>query len=287
MKILSLLERKELVKKFVAFDYHYITDDSDIFGVIYKITNLKNGKVYIGKTSRFYSRMMEHIRGALDEKYDTRSCSSLYNAMRSDGIENFVSEIIYTAETEEDLLEMEIRFIVMFKSLLPEFGYNMTVDRLLYSRQKSSSEKRSRSHKNKKHTKTFLKKNSNPIAAIHLEKRMFIRCDGCTLFGRYFFKDKDKSIFSHCVKNNSMYKGWYLLSLNNSGIFNHINNLECKISDCKNSILKEKLINFKLLYEIIANRDLETIERDFDLYNLEYANDSSSYSLTKVSSRVI
>lgn len=60
-----------------------------------------------------------------------------------------------------------------------------------------------------------------------------------------------------------------------------------KINSCKNNQLKEKLNNFKILYEIIANNDLETIEREFDYYSLEYNNDSDDIILINKSSRVI
>ena len=287
MSFITLNERKRLVKKFIAFDYTDIINDPNIFGVVYKITNLINDKVYIVKTSRYRYRMMEHIRGALDESYDNRSCHRLYQAMREDGIENFVSEIIYIAYNENDLLDMEIRFIVIFQSLLDEYGYNMSVDRLKYSKHHKSSKKRSISHTNKKHNKKSLKKNSDPIYAVNLIERKFIICDGCTMFGRYFFNGKDKAIFSHCIRDNTVYHNWYLLSADKYKIMSQLDKLDEKINSCKTNQLKEKLNNFKILYEIIANNDLETIEREFDYYSLEYNNDSDDIILINKSSRVI
>lgn len=286
MPILTLSKKKELVNNFIAYDYNHMLDDPSIFGVIYKITNSIDGKSYIGKTSRFYERMTEHVRGASDPKYDKGSCYRLYQSMRSEGIENFYAEIIYIAYNEDDLLEMEIRFIVLYNSLLPEYGYNMSVDRLKYSKQKKSSDKRSKSHMNKRHPIKFLKSNSDPIAAVNLHTQKFIICDGCTLFGRYFFKDKNKAQFSHSILLNHTCHGWYLLSLDDRRVQNHINNLKEKLMKCKKEILREKLINFKMLYEMIANKDVETIEREFDIYSLEYTNASDEFELKQLSSRV-
>lgn len=270
MKILTLSERKRLVDKFIAFDYTEILNDPNIFGVVYKITNILNDKVYIGKTSRFRTRMMEHVRGALDERYDKRSCQNLYQAMRTDGIENFISEIIYIAYDEDSLMNMEIQYIAIFKSLLPEYGYNMTVDRLHYSVQSNYTENRSISHMNKSHNNVFYKKNSNPVVAFNINNKICVFCDSCTLFGRYYFKDKHKATFSHIVRDITEYNGWYLLPLDHYKLTFNLDLLDNKIRCCSDISRIEKLKNFKLLYEIILNKDVETIENLFDTYLLSY-----------------
>ena len=56
---------------------------------IYKITNLVNGKVYIGQSQDIYSRWKEH-------KYarNKRDYFALYGAFKKYGLDNFSFEIV-------------------------------------------------------------------------------------------------------------------------------------------------------------------------------------------------
>lgn len=88
---------------------------------IYKITNKKNGKIYIGKTERTVEeRWKEHLSRALNN--DTRY---LYLTMRKHGIDNFSIECIDEAKDSIDLNEKEIYYINFFDSF--NSGYNMTI----------------------------------------------------------------------------------------------------------------------------------------------------------------
>ena len=89
---------------------------------IYKITNLVNGKVYIGQTNDIERRWKEH------ERTFKNNDEVLYRAMRKHGFENFSFEILMLCE--EDLLDlMEIYYIKMYNSYIyaeNSNGYNMT-----------------------------------------------------------------------------------------------------------------------------------------------------------------
>jgi len=92
---------------------------------IYKITNLINNKVYIGKTSRTVKeRFEEHLQAS---KKDTRP---LYNAMRKYGVENFKVKIIEVCSSNEEANEREMYWIKKYNSFV-EFensnGYNCTL----------------------------------------------------------------------------------------------------------------------------------------------------------------
>lgn len=93
---------------------------------IYRITNLVNGKVYIGKTisndttSRFY----KHV-------WDANHMSKLYLhcSMRKHGVENFVIETIFCVLDGSDSSDMEKQFIVDYDCCSLDGshkGYNMT-----------------------------------------------------------------------------------------------------------------------------------------------------------------
>ena len=66
---------------------------------IYKITNLINNKIYIGKTNRtIEERFKEHCNEYKKERSEKRP---LYNAMNKYGIENFKIEQIEECSLEE------------------------------------------------------------------------------------------------------------------------------------------------------------------------------------------
>lgn len=87
---------------------------------IYKITNLINGKVYIGQSTNIKHRWKEHIQEAKNgiKKY------ALYNAMRKYGVENFSFEIIEEC-LEEELDKKEVSYIEKYNSYYG--GYNSTL----------------------------------------------------------------------------------------------------------------------------------------------------------------
>ena len=90
---------------------------------IYKITNLVNGKVYIGQSQDIYSRWKEH-------KYarNKRDCFALYGAFKKYGLDNFSFEIVECCPFEQ-LNEKEIYYIAQYHSYVGDAksnGYNMT-----------------------------------------------------------------------------------------------------------------------------------------------------------------
>jgi len=82
----------------------------DIKGYIYKITNLINGKIYIGQ------------HNGKDKNY-LGSGTALKKAIKDIGKENFKKEIL--EDCVEKLNERETFWIAKFKSNNPEIGYNL------------------------------------------------------------------------------------------------------------------------------------------------------------------
>lgn len=97
---------------------------------IYKITNLVNGKVYIGQSQDIYIRWYDHKKSSRKKKKNI----ALYYAFAKYGIENFSFEIVEECPLEE-LDEKEILYIKKYNSYINwenANGYNMTVGGALY-----------------------------------------------------------------------------------------------------------------------------------------------------------
>lgn len=97
--------------------------EQKIFAVIYKITNLVNGKVYIGQTTGSPKRRLNrHVSDARAR----RSNSPLQNAIMKYGVENFTFDVVICAFDRESTNLLEKFFIKEHKSNTKEFGYNLT-----------------------------------------------------------------------------------------------------------------------------------------------------------------
>ena len=91
---------------------------------IYKITNTKNGKIYIGQSKDINRRWIEH-KCYYKSKNHHSSSSYLYSSMRKYGIEFFSFEVIEEVE-ENELDAKEIFYINLYCSNKKENGYNLT-----------------------------------------------------------------------------------------------------------------------------------------------------------------
>lgn len=88
---------------------------------IYRITDLLNGKVYIGYTNNVNVRWTNHRYAA-----KVKTTTALYHAINKHGIENFTFDVIYQSlDRGHTLNEMEPHFIKDYNSYAP-FGYNLT-----------------------------------------------------------------------------------------------------------------------------------------------------------------
>ena len=102
-------------------------------GEIYKITNIINNKVYIGKTKKYYQnspfgyqkRFQNHIVSAFSES-KKNDCPRLYNSMRKHGKENFKVELIFECPLDE-IDSNEIKYILQYDSTNDKIGYNIAL----------------------------------------------------------------------------------------------------------------------------------------------------------------
>lgn len=86
---------------------------------VYKITNIINGKLYIGQTIRpVEDRFKRHINDAINNTLDTHFA----RAIRKYGENSFIIEIIDTATTQEELTQKELYWIRKYNTI--KMGYN-------------------------------------------------------------------------------------------------------------------------------------------------------------------
>lgn len=93
-----------------------------MYGQIYKITNKINGHCYIGQTiMSLKERFQRHCSHSRDQHP-----KGLHAAMKKYGIDNFIIEQIDTAESFEELNELEIKWIKYYNTFNGK-GYNLTL----------------------------------------------------------------------------------------------------------------------------------------------------------------
>lgn len=91
---------------------------------IYKITNQKNGMVYIGSSIEVERRWRQHKEASINEK-DHHYNYPLMVAFREFGIANFTFEVIDTLPTWKAMIEAEHNWIIKEDCVNPN-GYNQT-----------------------------------------------------------------------------------------------------------------------------------------------------------------
>ena len=99
----------------------------EIITGIYKITNLVNGKMYIGQSIDIYKRWKEHKATSLNTESQAYNYP-IYCAFRKYGFENFKFEVIEECSTDK-LDEKEIYYIEKYNSYIGgenANGYNLT-----------------------------------------------------------------------------------------------------------------------------------------------------------------
>ena len=125
--IVPRLRRPDAVSKIIWTNYYQkplaelrkrLLPNGDISG-IYKITRIKTGEIYIGKSTTIDKRWQEHVKTALG--CGTLASTQLHRIMASDGPENFTFEVL--EETPKDkLFERESYYIDFYDSKM--YGLN-------------------------------------------------------------------------------------------------------------------------------------------------------------------
>jgi group I intron endonuclease len=215
----------------MALDLQQLDNDK-YFGLIYKITNIINNKVYIGQTKRkLYIRRSGHLKACQN--------NHLKSAFSKYGISNFKWQIIcYVYHEDQYFLDnAEKLFIAYYKSNNSITGYNKTTGgQLCFKLNAESIQKISIANKNKPPTER------RRLAYINAENRKKIS-DG---LNRYH------SCLSEEVKQNRRVKNLLTTNIKNLHKLGNIAMIKkfeiISIEQIKklNTIPLDDIINFKL-----------------------------------------
>ncbi len=109
-------------------------DSMTVKGIIYKVTHVESGRVYIGQTysqknktpeQLLENRKIRHLRSA---RSDTDKKAHFHHALNRYGIETFTWEIIAVATSVEELNRMEADFIESCQSSSDVNGFNTRIE---------------------------------------------------------------------------------------------------------------------------------------------------------------
>lgn len=267
----------EIFNTIFTIDDKYIKyiDKKEIYW-IYKITNMINNKVYIGKTNNIKNRIKNYInifcKGEINNKID--------KAINKYGITNFNISILEIAYTNYSADVKEKYYIDLYNSTIE--GYNVNNG--------GGHSNLKKSHTSVKQTLYSKMAKSKLICAINPEMNEFIFSTGLKLFGDYIGRSKDN--IKSAAKRETKIDGYFIYYLNNIDYNNQISNALSKYnknsiySDCTlqygdfliyGNILKMYLNNFKndLIYPkfIMQSSNIKGYdEKSIDIFIEYYAN---------------
>lgn len=94
-------------------------------GYIYKVTNKKSNRVYIGQTKTTVDiRWQQHAETA--SRNSKPGKGSLHESIKNDGLESFNCVVLDDAGSIDQLNRLERRYIKEYDTLNPAFGYNLS-----------------------------------------------------------------------------------------------------------------------------------------------------------------
>jgi group I intron endonuclease len=95
-------------------------------GIVYKITNIINGTVYVGQTTKtLKQRWTEHVYDSIGKRR-RKNNSYLHLSIDKYGKENFIAEVLNLCVDKKSLDDVERFYIKMLNTVRPN-GYNISL----------------------------------------------------------------------------------------------------------------------------------------------------------------
>lgn len=135
--------------------------------IVYRITNMVNGKCYVGQTWHSLSvRVKGHVADAFSSK--RRGCTAIHAAIRKYGISSFTWEILEEASTQKALDWLESDYIEELGTMSPN-GYNLTTGGL-GGRKSEETKERCREANKKQFSSIEARKQHSEIARKYFQE---------------------------------------------------------------------------------------------------------------------
>ncbi len=200
------------------------------YGFIYQVTNLINGKIYIGQTTN-----RRGIRGLMTLN-SLKNCYKdnlhLISSFKKYGIDNFKRDIIDSVKNKEKLDEKEVFYIRKFNTLDPNFGYNIRgggSNGKLSNKTKKKMSKKRKGEKNPMYGKHHSKETKQKISEKRKGKKTYIKH---IFTKKYLIIQYWKN--ENCMKNN-------LINIKQKNIAQI-----AKENNCHKDTIKRNLMNYKI-----------------------------------------
>lgn len=232
---------------------------------IYKVTNLMDGKVYIGKTKNIRIRAENYINSYA--KGDINS--ALSEAMISEGIDRFVMIPLEIADNSRSASIKEKYYIDLYDSI--NSGYNKIM---------ASADTHSHGRKTGSPQTIYAKiSKSKNICALNPETNHIIFSTGLKLFGDYIGKKKDD--IKSFAKRQTKVCGYFIYYLNPTDFFNQIKSAKLKedknsvYSDC--NLLYGQFIEYAESIIAIVSRDITCNYSGFTVQFITQSSEDPGY----------
>lgn len=270
-----------------------IYNNKEVYGVIYKITNQINNKIYIGQTVNWDERYRHHRQEAY-RKNTENAKRPIYRAIRKHGLKNFKFEIIDIADDKAELDNLEIYYIDKFNSLIDHNGYNLEKGGANGRKSEYTKRKISEAQKGEKNHMYGIKGKDNPTSKRTMNVTKNIIYDSITECALKEYGDIKyvKNISSVCnpKSNKFSFRGNIYCFIDDDG--NYIKKETSKISFVRNVKIIDKKSNkifnsisetakyFNISTSMVRDRIYGRIKKDkfkdiFDLCLYECANDEA------------
>lgn len=263
------LNKEDLVDNFLIIPDEfskYVNDDNLIW--VYKIINITNNKVYIGKTKKLRQRALNYISAYLKGDMDT----NIFKAINTYGIRSFIMTPLEFALKGSSASIKEKYYIDKYDSI--ENGYNKCLGSADYDKREGSSVSTPQTLFSK-----FIK--SKFVAAISPAENEIIFSTGLKLFGLVIGRSKDE--IKSSAKRETKLDGYFIYYLNTE-------DFESQIDSAENKILKNRFFrDNKLQYHdfiIYANKLISILntdhESDMQLKFITQSNSDKGYEFRKI-----
>lgn len=228
---------------------------------VYMIRNKQNNKVYIGQSRDVHKRWRQYVWAAQSNKTYGETKRPLINAMRREGVNNFIFSVV---DASEDMLnsdkryELEFNLINEYRSYDPAHGYNLSMGYetvLDYDCPRHW----------KQDTKTRIKRAKPVFLYDTIDDSVMLYVGGAKAVGDDYGYSKD--VMSHTVKRGSLFMNrFYLIPVNNSERADLVHKLRKKKVECTGKRQNAKTISTNAFNDFM--KAVEAVERHMREMNM-------------------